>query len=152
MEIDRCNLSINADRCARVPEEEVQPIDAESFLGVPTQQEFVIDQVVAHGTDPETGSMLVRISWHGFSQEGDTWENPKEIPRLFVETYARRKRMRVGRFIDEANNSTSCLARALGSSGGDYVGPVPIFFQSIPLNCIVDDAERTASEVRQLCL
>jgi hypothetical protein len=97
--------TINADRCARVPEEEVQPIDAEALLDVPTQQEFVIDRVVAHGTDPETGSMLVRIRWHGFSAEDDTWENPKAIPRHFVESYARRKRMRVGRFIDEATFS-----------------------------------------------
>jgi hypothetical protein len=97
-------MTVNVDQCVRVPcastTEPQESADAEDEVA-PQQSEFVVDRIVSHGRDPADGHMRVRVRWHGFGSEDDTWEDPQNLPRSFVERYARKKKMRIDRFVTD---------------------------------------------------
>jgi transposase InsO family protein len=53
--------------------------------------EFVVDRVISHHVD-DAGQPMVRVRWHGFEADDDTWEPAAEVPRHFLARYAKRRK------------------------------------------------------------
>jgi hypothetical protein len=98
------SMTINVDSCAAVPHEIPQEPSTTEVPEQPVQQEFVVDRIISHAVDPTDRLMKVRVRWHSFDPEDDTWEDPKTIPRHFVLSYAKRKRMNVSRFFQDVQD------------------------------------------------
>jgi hypothetical protein len=56
--------------------------------------EIVVDRIVAHGTNDD-GQYMVRIRWHGQDKSEDTKQEATDLPRHFVERYAKKKKIAV---------------------------------------------------------
>jgi hypothetical protein len=98
------SMTINVDSCAAVPHEIPQEPSTTEVPEQPVQQEFVVDRIISHAVDPTDRLMKMRVRWHSFDPEDDTWEDPKTIPRHFVLSYAKRKRMKVSRFFQDVQD------------------------------------------------
>jgi Chromo (CHRromatin Organisation MOdifier) domain len=55
-------------------------------------QEFVVERIISHGETKE-GEYIVRVRWHGYAADADTWEPAADIPMRFMVRYAERKKI-----------------------------------------------------------
>jgi Chromo (CHRromatin Organisation MOdifier) domain len=55
-------------------------------------QEFVVERIISHGETKE-GEYIVRVRWHGYAADADTWEPAADIPMRFMVRYAKRKKI-----------------------------------------------------------
>ena len=56
--------------------------------------EIVVDRIVGHGVN-EDGQYMVKIRWHGQDKSEDTWQEASDVPRHFVERYAKKKKLSI---------------------------------------------------------
>jgi hypothetical protein len=55
-------------------------------------QEFVVERIISQGETKE-GEYIVRLRWHGYAADADTWEPAADIPMHFMVRYAKRKKI-----------------------------------------------------------
>jgi transposase InsO family protein len=92
---------VSSDRVTKAPGAQDLPPEyqldldlAEAREDVGDLDESVIDRVVAHGVN-DNGEYMVKIRWHGQDKSEDTWQESTDVPRHFIEKYARRKKLQV---------------------------------------------------------
>ena len=100
-------LKFPSNHIVRCPDDELVPPEEDQAHTHhdPQEQEFVIERLLGHRQkDNET---YVRVRWAGFSREDDTWELVRNIPREFVERYARKKRIQVSHLLSPTRTENS---------------------------------------------
>jgi Chromo (CHRromatin Organisation MOdifier) domain len=89
---------VSSDRVTQVPVP--NDLAAEFQLDVDTNEsaddigltdEIVVDRIVAHGVNDD-GQYMIKIRWHGQDKSKDTWQEASDLPRHFVERYARKRK------------------------------------------------------------
>jgi hypothetical protein len=93
------NRRVSSDRVTKAPVSQDLPdefqFDAELEAAredVGDPDEIVVDRLVDHGIN-EDGQHMVKIRWHGQDKSEDTWQEARDVPRHFIEKYAKKKRL-----------------------------------------------------------
>jgi RNase H-like domain found in reverse transcriptase/Reverse transcriptase (RNA-dependent DNA polymerase)/Integrase zinc binding domain/Integrase core domain/Chromo (CHRromatin Organisation MOdifier) domain len=106
---------VSADRVTKAPGPRDLPpefqLEAELEAAredVGSLDEMVVDRIVGHGVN-EDGQYMVKIRWHGQDKSEDTWQESTEVPRHFVERYARKKKLQVSDVLGPVLNHEPAL-------------------------------------------
>jgi Chromo (CHRromatin Organisation MOdifier) domain len=85
-------VTINSDRVTKAPDPRHLHSPLPLFSRAKTDnedaaaddlQKFVVERIIAHGETKE-GELIVRVRWHGYAAEDDTWEPAADIPMHFM--------------------------------------------------------------------